>query len=585
MRKDRSRDFKLPVRPAILDKESISGFLYRLSKKNHFSTISWFNKFLDLSIYQSQNNDFNTECVSRLCYLINKEVDYFGFSNGYCLKEHLGLELYSKIIMRNKIKFCPVCINENYYHRTIWSFTTFHLCHEHQVMLVDQCTRCYNFISMAAFMDRRCQSCSFEFKKTESNVVKNFIFVESQNQIINGFWDKEYPVVSNNNLNQFFQLAFHSFHLLIDARDYVLMTSNKLSFYHNRANGEKRGEQLANALANVYWMYADFPKHFYIVLDEFTSSNKGTKRYDRLRAFENIFNDINFIWVQEAYNSYFIDQIDKGRVRKDFSVFKKNPLLLAKRKKVRREEVRQSTGIAYEKLHELNDFNEINIEIEMTNGQQRYLVENSTLEGYLSNRQSLISKKEVGLILGVTPDSVQKIVDAGYLTPIQVGKSPMIVYRVQEVQQLLLNCCGEIASELKPTLIKFHDVLIKYSVNSLTIVHIIDFTLSGQLTAYRLNQEGTLADNYYDLSELKCCLDTMKKKRQNEKGLFFNDVMKILKIGEKRLWKILKEQSIPADYILHMKDGRKRYYFKEATVQRIRLYINKSTENIASNDI
>lgn len=585
MRKEDIRKFKLPIRPVILDKESISGFLYRLSKTNHFSSISWFNKFLNLSIYQSQNNDFNAESVSRLSYLINKEVEYFNLSNGFGLNLHLGLELYFKIIMRNKVKFCPICINENYYHRTIWSFIPFHLCEEHQIMLVDQCSECCNFISMAAFIERRCQSCSFKYEKTKPELVNNSLFVASQNQIINSFWDKEYPVIRNCNFNQFFQLAFHSFHLLIDARDFILMTTNKLSFYHNRANGEKRGGQLANALANVYWMYTDFPKHFYIVLDEFTFNNKGTKRYDRLRAFENIFNDNNFIWVQEAYNSYFIDQIDKGHVRKDFSVFKKNPLLLSRRKKVRREEVRQSTGIAYEKLHELNDFKELNIEIELTNGQQRYLVESSTLEGYLSNRQSQISKKEVGLILGVTPDSVQKIVDAGYLTPIQVGKSPTNVYRIQEVQQLLINCRGKIALELTPTLVKFHDVLIKYSVNSLTIVHIIDFTLSGKLTAYRIVQNGNLADNYYDLNELKYCLDMLKKKRQNEKGSFFSDVMKTLKIGEKRLWKILKEQSIQADYILYMKDGRKRYYFKEETIQMIRECISKSTENKVSNAI
>jgi hypothetical protein len=575
MKDDNSQELTLPIRPVIWQKESLSGFFYRLSKMNYFTTISCLIKRLNLTIYQAQNNEFGDESLKKLGKLINKEVEYFSIQNGCDLQILIGSELYVRVIMKNKVKYCPACINEKYYHRTVWSFTPFHLCIEHQVMLVDQCPHCGNFISMAAFINRRCHTCSFKFESSEPNVIKNFIFIDFHNQIIKSLWDKQYSVIDNCNFIQFFRLAFHSFHLLIGARDYLSMTTENLSFYHNRANGEKSGLKLANALANVYWMYLDFPKHFYVVLDEFTSRNKGSKRYERLKAFENFFDDKNFNWVQEAYNSYFINQIDQGNVRKDFSVFKKNPTLLARRRKVRREEVRQYTGIAYEKLHELNDFKELNIEVKMTSGQQRYLVENSTLEGYLSNRQSLISKKEVGLILGVTPDSVQKIVNAGYLTSIQVAKSPKKVYRIQDVQKLLNNCCGEVVMELKPTLLKFHDALIKYSVNSLMIVHIIDFTLSGQLKAFRLGLTGTLADNFYEEEELRFCLEILKKNRQNETGLFFSDVMKRLKIGEKRLWKILKEQNIEADFILLMKDGRRRYYFKEETIFKIKAFISK----------
>lgn len=100
--------------------------------------------------------------------------------------------------------------------------------------------------------------------------------------------------------------------------------------------------------------------------------------------------------------------------------------------------------------------------------------------------------------------------------------------------------------------------------------------MSGHLKPSRISSGGNLADNYYSESELKTCLELIKSKRQEDVGFFFQDVMKKLKIGEKRLWKIINEQGIAADFTLHMKDGRKRYYFKEDTISRIQQCISSS---------
>lgn len=185
----------------------------------------------------------------------------------------------------------------------------------------------------------------------------------------------------------------------------------------------------------------------------------------------------------------------------------------------------------------------------------------------------MISKKEVGLIIGVTPDSVQKIVNAGYITPIKVADSPRVLFQIEEAKKLMQDCLGEYTEEINPSMVRFHNVLSKYAKYAFTILEIIAFTYSGHLKPYRLSDSQTLAENYYDEVQLKMCLDIMKQRRQQEKGLFFNDVMKVLKIGERRLWRILREQHIEADFTLVMKDGRKRYYFKEETVFKISKYV------------
>ncbi|SEB73856.1 hypothetical protein [Paenibacillus sp. GP183] len=131
-------------------------------------------------------------------------------------------------------------------------------------------------------------------------------------------------------------------------------------------------------------------------------------------------------------------------------------------------------------------------------------------------------------------------------------------------------------------MVRFHNVLSKYAKYTFTILEIIAFTLSGQLKPFRVSGNRTLDDNYYDEGQLRACLEILKRRRQEEKGLYFNDVMKKLKIGEKRLWKILRERGIEADLTLVMKDGRKRYYFKEETISKISGYVDSLKVEFAS---
>ncbi|WNR43052.1 TniQ family protein [Paenibacillus roseipurpureus] len=365
--------------------ESISGYLFRLSQSNHYHNINYLSKYLCLSFYQAQNNQFHRESLSKLNDL-NGGLVNFGLNNGFELEERIGSDLYTKILMRNKVKYCPLCIQDKYYHRTIWMLVPCHLCIEHKVKLVDQCPNCDCFISMAAFINQKCAKCFFEFVETEPIVIGNNIFVESQMQISYGFWNDNFKVIKNCNFVNFLKLAFHSFHLLNGAPDYISLTLENLSIFHNRSKGEKSGFMLATAIANVYWMYNEFPNHFLIVLDNFITRNRGQLNYEKLKAFDELFGVKDFLWVQEAYDAYFINQVDRGKIRRDFSIFKKNPHLLTKRTNVRREEVRQLTGIAYEKLEELSDYQELKLEKILSNGISRYLVEKATLDNYLIER-------------------------------------------------------------------------------------------------------------------------------------------------------------------------------------------------------
>jgi hypothetical protein len=263
----------------IYNDESLSGFLFRLSQRNYYPNVSYLSNYLGLSTYQAQNNEFDQEAIRKLASL-NEKLDYCGIYNGYNLQERLGSDLYIKIIMKNRVKYCPTCTQDKFYHRTIWGIILFHLCVEHRVKLVDQCPHCGHIISMAAFINQKCDRCFLEYNKAEPSRIENGSFLESQIQLTRGFWDEKITIIQNCNFINFMKLAFHSFHLLNGATDYTSLSSGVLSLFYNRLKGEKSGFELAAALANVHWMFKDFPNHYFIVLNDFLSRNRGKARYE-----------------------------------------------------------------------------------------------------------------------------------------------------------------------------------------------------------------------------------------------------------------------------------------------------------------
>ena len=237
--------------------------------------------------------------------------------------------------------------------------------------------------------------------------------------------------------------------MLDGACDYTGMLKHNLKLFYYRSDGKKNGLIFANAIANVYWMNSDFPKNFYTVLYDFKLRQSGQLRCDRMNSFEKIFDSQTFKWIQEAYSSFFIDQINSGNIK--MSLYK-----------------------------------------------------------YVSLKYDLISMKEVGLILGIKSSDVLRLVEEGYLIPVKVTYSSNHVFSIQEVHGLLERCIGEITIENHHSLISFQEVINRYSVKSLTILDIIRYTLSGQLTPVCIGDKKKLADNYYEGKELVLCLELIK---------------------------------------------------------------------------
>lgn len=132
------------------------------------------------------------------------------------------------------------------------------------------------------------------FVDAEPVLAGNRFFLEIQYKLIQCIWHNKLWVLPDCNLEQFFHLAFHSFYLLDGACDYTGMLKHNLKLFYYRSDGKKNGLIFANAIANVYWMYSDFPKNFYTVLYDFKLRQSGQLRCDRMNSFEKIFDSQTF---------------------------------------------------------------------------------------------------------------------------------------------------------------------------------------------------------------------------------------------------------------------------------------------------
>ncbi|CAG7653102.1 hypothetical protein PAESOLCIP111_06702 [Paenibacillus solanacearum] len=560
---------KLRVRPSIWSKESVASYLYRLASVNHYSTVSYFATMLSTTVPKMNNNTFNEKQLSMISYISDTCRTELIHSTYFQLDNYLGPKLLSKILLKNKVKFCPQCIKDALYHHHAWGLLPLNICVDHHIELVDCCQCCGKTIPLNSFMNGFCSQCGFSFASTNGVIVDRTdnLFVSQLDLSQAFYYNSILPL--GLSLKDFLLLSFHTFHLLDGMGSYIANKNEKVKIFHNKSNGYRNSSAMMIALGNVYWMLQDFPNHFYRLLSDFHGHEykKNQNLYGKKEQFERIFALISHPTLKEAYEQFWLDKLDRGIVRKDFSIFKKVPTLLEQRKFISKDEIRTDIGMSYEMVEQLSENSKLLMVTSQKGKLSRYMIEKDSLTSVLEEKNLLISKKEAALVLGIQRDSVPKLINAGLLKTYKSTSNSVEKLELMEVQDLVIRCRGEIVKEING--IRFHDALIKYSVNGLKIIDLIQFTLEGQMKPITAKASGSLADNYFNIYEIEKCLQTIKNNKINEQGYFMSDVMRVLRVGEKTLKHMAEQKVLEPIKVLTDRNGRKRYLYNKFDVHAL----------------
>jgi hypothetical protein len=553
--------------PSLEDEESLASYLYRVSAINNYHSISIIASEIKASISKINNNTFTSSQLTTISNLTGICTDKLQFHSAYHYERSIGKKLTNKLVIKNRIKYCPICIRERWIHKLLWNILQLNICIKHKLLLIERCIECNSLISLTSFMGGVCDKCGFIFlhvnlrdSVNQDSILKPQIFLYHQ---LSGQGETSSPL--NLTIHDFLELANFSYYLLEGLPSY-LGDSNKVSCFHNKKKGDRSSFNQSHAFNNVYWMYEEFPHNFYQVLDDFIKQKKPSIMYEQKGQFERISELDSLSEVFEAYQKYWLDKINLGLIRRDFSLFKKDPALLEQRKYLRKDEIRITVGTSYEKLNQLNNLKEINLVTSQKGNKTNYMVDKISYQNSVEENKKFITKKEAALMLGIQKDSVPKLIASGILKTYRKESSRFELISHSEVECLLDDCRGKLRKLDEMKGLKLHDALITYSVNGLSIVKIIQYAREGLLNPVNETSSGPLSDNIYRVDELVNCINLLKREQQKERGYYLQDVIALLKIGEKKAWRWIKEGKLVPDQVITLKDGSERYLFNKQSI-------------------
>ncbi|WNR43055.1 TniQ family protein [Paenibacillus roseipurpureus] len=155
--------------PNLIDKypdESLEGFLCRFALVNHREV-----KDLELGYLRSDASEENiNKYLASISILTGQDISKdFLFPFKWYLK---GLTLPE---WKNHYytRFCPNCIKEKTYHRTIWSLSHHTSCIKHLIYLIENCYYCHKKIKIEDVTKGRCGTCHCLLKHTPVVDVNN----------------------------------------------------------------------------------------------------------------------------------------------------------------------------------------------------------------------------------------------------------------------------------------------------------------------------------------------------------------------------------------------------------------------------
>jgi hypothetical protein len=549
-------------RPEIYDGESLSSYLCRLAAANYKSVGVIIGRF-GITRANWLKNTYTNDQLNEIAFHSNQDVSKL-IQGTY---QSFGV---NKVFhhLRNRMKYCPECIRHSWIHRAVWGLKPVSVCLDHECILVDACPKCSKPIILDHFMEGFCNHCSniFPTEATRLNI-DSFQFEQQkvfQTALFRG--TKVLPHLGGLDVNEYLELAHHSFHLIEGLTSFLDNQSSPIKAFTNQKGGYQSNQLLLEANANVYWIYLAFPSRFHLALTRFMQKSKRMI-YLQKKVFEQLFENSTFKFVKEAYENFWFAELEKGSVRRDFSVFKKNGALLEQSRYLRKEEIKRSIGMSYPKIEALHEAGLLNIQSVNKFKIPQHFIDKETFQRFQNERMLLINKKEASAILGIDKSSITQLIKKGMLDDFQTPFSKHKLLLRKEVEQLLVQSRGCFC--FNPQGIKFRDVFMKYSVNQLTMFKLLGFIHQGLLRPQLEVRNGTLADTWFIDDELRQCVEIIKKEKMSIEGMYKKDVMEYLGIGEKKINSWIDTGKLVPVKVVSLKDGRKRYLFNVQNVQKL----------------
>ncbi|NEW08619.1 hypothetical protein GK047_21725 [Paenibacillus sp. SYP-B3998] len=255
------------IRPDIDNQESLSGYLHKVSVINHYPSISIIASDIKMTVPYLNNNSFTPNQLTSISNLTGIPNEILQLHSNDFYEQSIGRELTNKSVLKNRVKYCPLCIQENIVHKLPWNMLQLNVCFEHKIILIDKCCGCDSTISLTSFMAGFCDRCGFVYATASPGEIElHELILDPQLYLFHNLFDQASThSMLGLTLHDCLILADFSYHLLEGMHSY-LGDSQAISYFNKKKNGHRSSNNQSHAFNNAFWMYQDFPHNFYCVL-------------------------------------------------------------------------------------------------------------------------------------------------------------------------------------------------------------------------------------------------------------------------------------------------------------------------------
>ncbi|PWW30565.1 TniQ protein [Cytobacillus oceanisediminis] len=556
---------KLINRPLMCKGECLSSYLFRLSNANFYGGPFPLLTELQIDWSNYEVNRFDFESCVRVSEKCDISADKLYQASNLSFEASVGDSAKKMLLLRRNIKYCPSCIKDETYFKSLWFFNACTVCLDHRTNLVQNCENCGDLITLKNFLKGFCKTCKFEFDKAKGILVApDCLLYLSQIEIQSILSGGRGVVFQGLSIKDIFEFFKANLNILEDLQSHVsdnknCVITNQKKYYSNKNFGE--------VLANIFWMYSNFPSNFFIALDEFFEL-PFEKRRRRKKEFEKILEKEKCQFIKDAYKDFQNRQIQKGNVPKNIACFDIKTCNQVNRRYVTKKEIKEQFGLSRLEVDFLCE-NLPKKYSQKSSSFHRYKISviSKAVEELKHKKNAIVTKREAAYLLGTNVDNILPLVKEGILKEIPFMTRNFICKKSLKILQSLFE---PNLKEEGNKYISLQRVFDKYATSGISLLSILHSLNQKKINSYANKGGAKLNELYFLEAEIEQLLIEKKEQLKYTVGLNLKEAATNLEMSENTVRILIDNQMLKAEEILKSSYHNKKVIIEEKEVAKFK---------------
>ncbi|MRX71971.1 hypothetical protein GJU40_07265 [Bacillus lacus] len=542
--------------------ESLYSILYRSAKANYFEHLGSMLKEIGHFIYSNNCNYIKkgqvaTPFLEELAEVLGLDIyehtlNQFDYALIDCMdysskkaKEFQSHRVYEKY----GTKYCPACVQEDFYHKFEWDISLLTICQKHNTVLIDACPKCKGNILLGRFMANRCK-CGFQFNQANSVVESDKLVSAAQKVIYKLLFNKEEGVKEST--KDYFYIFFHMCFLLDKVNveelpSFINIDSvSKTNFLRlNTDTRDVRMMRYITAAANAFTSQPDiYLKELLMAIDNVKNSS--------IDSYKNMFGYLRKIFryedstlYQKVYDKYILER--KDIYANEQELFKGK---LEDKKFITRIEAFKMIKSEWTTLQNLCDYGLLKLH-KTTNGDRDiYLIEKESVQNYLKMKKESMTLNQLTTYLGVNFRIATKLAERGFINALHGPKKDgyqIWYFNRNEVESFLISFTARAKKKINNPNSKwtpFETANCSLRSVGLDTIDLIELLQKGMLSYSILKDQQNIKGICINAFELEKFVNSKQKELIKQFGFRMKQLQKVFRVGEPRIRKWIEEGKI-----------------------------------------